>query len=47
MTPFELPSLEEIQEMDKQRSQAKESLEISDSDNSVVSRMWRSCTYGL
>jgi hypothetical protein len=35
MTPFELPSLEEIQEMDKHRSQAKESLEISDSDNSV------------
>jgi hypothetical protein len=28
--PFELPSLEEIQEMDKQRLQAIEALEISD-----------------
>jgi Sec7-like guanine-nucleotide exchange factor len=28
--PFELPSLEEIEEMDKQRSQAIESLEIFD-----------------
>ena len=28
--PFELPYLEEIGEMDKQRSQAIESLEISD-----------------
>jgi hypothetical protein len=28
--PFELPSLEEIQEMDRQRSQAIESLEIFD-----------------
>jgi hypothetical protein len=29
-SPFELPSLEEIQEMDKQRLQAIEALEISD-----------------
>ena len=28
--PFELPSLEEIEEMDRQRSQAIESLEICD-----------------
>jgi adenine-specific DNA methylase len=28
--PFELPSLEEIEEMDRQKSQAKESLEIFD-----------------
>jgi hypothetical protein len=28
--PFELPYLEEIQEMDKQRSQAIESLQICD-----------------
>jgi hypothetical protein len=28
--PFELPSLEQIEEMDKQRLQAIESLEISD-----------------
>ena len=28
--PFELPSLQEIEEMDKQRLQALESLEISD-----------------
>ncbi|MFL6316449.1 MAG: hypothetical protein ACJ71K_00650 [Nitrososphaeraceae archaeon] len=35
--PFELPSLEEIQEMDKQRSQAIESLEMS--GNSV--KCWR------
>jgi hypothetical protein len=28
--PFELPSLEEIEQMDRQRSQAIESLEISD-----------------
>jgi hypothetical protein len=31
--PFELPSLEEIAEMDRQRSQAIESLEIFDSDS--------------
>jgi hypothetical protein len=30
MTPFELPSLEEIEEMDGKRSQAIESLQISD-----------------
>ncbi|MFL6363787.1 MAG: hypothetical protein ACJ719_01080 [Nitrososphaeraceae archaeon] len=28
--PFELPSLQEIQEMDKQRSHAIESLQITD-----------------
>jgi hypothetical protein len=33
--PFELPSLEEIQEMERQRSQAIESLQIFDSDHSV------------
>ncbi|MFL6432194.1 MAG: hypothetical protein ACJ71O_00490 [Nitrososphaeraceae archaeon] len=33
--PFELPSLEEIEEMDKRRSQAIESLQISDSGDSV------------
>ena len=31
--PFELPSLEEIEEMDRQRSEAIESLEISGSDS--------------
>jgi hypothetical protein len=31
--PFELPSLEEIEQMDRQRSQAIESLQIT--DNSV------------
>jgi len=33
--PFELPSLEEIQEMERQRLQAIESLQISESGNSV------------
>jgi hypothetical protein len=33
--PFELPSLEEIEQMERQRSQAVESLQISDSGNSV------------
>ena len=37
--PFELPSLEEIEEMDRQRSQAIESLEISEPDNSVKCQM--------
>jgi hypothetical protein len=32
---FELPSLEEIEQMERQRSQAIESLQISDSDHSV------------
>jgi hypothetical protein len=33
--PFELPSLEEIKEMDRQRCQVIESLEISGSGDSV------------
>jgi hypothetical protein len=32
---FELPSLEEVEEMERQRSQAIESLQITDSGNSV------------
>jgi hypothetical protein len=33
--PFEIPSLEEIKEMERQRSQAIESLQLSDSDSTV------------
>jgi hypothetical protein len=40
---FELPSLEEIQEMDRQRSQAIESLQIS--NDSQVSKVWSRHTY--
>ncbi len=40
---FELPYLEEMEEMERQRSQAVESLKII--DNSQVSRVWYSCTY--